>query len=318
MTQTLTDNKIFEIQEIEALGGYGKYAISPLEQGYGHTLGNSLRRVLLRSLKGFAITSLEIDGVKHQFSTLSGMKEDVVELVLNLKNVRFIKKGKDEIEGVETGKIAVKGPSSVVAGDIKLPATLEVVIPELVLANLNKGAKLEAQLKVASGVGYSPHTDREERGVGIIPMDAIFSPVLRVNYKVEETRVGRVTDFDKLIIEIWTDGTLTPKDALVKASEILISYLSQIVAPQAVVKPAEKKEEVNPNNRLSVEEIGLPTRVANALVRSGYETVADLLKAKKDDIAKIRNLGEKSIKIISAALMEKNIKFWISIKNLIK
>ena len=309
MTQTLTDNKIFEIQEIEAEGGYGKYAISPLEQGYGHTLGNSLRRVLLRSLKGFAIVSLEIDGVKHQFSTLSGMKEDVVELVLNLKNVRFIKKGKDEIEGVETGKIAVKGPSSVVAGDIKLPATLEVVNPDLVLANLNKGAKLEAQLKVASGVGYSPHTDREERGVGIIPMDAIFSPVLRVNYKVEETRVGRVTDFDKLIIEIWTDGTITPKDALVKASEILISYLSQIVAPQAVVKPSEKKEEVNPNNRLSVEEIGLPTRVANALVRSGYESVADLLKAKKDDIAKIRNLGEKSIKIISAALMEKNIKF---------
>ena len=280
-----------------------------MEQGYGHTLGNSLRRVLLRSLKGFAIVSLEIDGVKHQFSTLSGMKEDVVELVLNLKNVRFIKKGKDEIEGVETGKIAVKGPSSVVAGDIKLPATLEVVNPDLVLANLNKGAKLEAQLKVASGVGYSPHTDREERGVGIIPMDAIFSPVLRVNYKVEETRVGRVTDFDKLIIEIWTDGTITPKDALVKASEILISYLSQIVAPQAVVKPSEKKEEVNPNNRLSVEEIGLPTRVANALVRSGYESVADLLKAKKDDIAKIRNLGEKSIKIISAALMEKNIKF---------
>jgi len=309
VTQTLTDNKIFEIQEIEAEGGYGKYAISPLEQGYGHTLGNSLRRVLLRSLKGFAIVSLEIDGVKHQFSTLSGMKEDVVELVLNLKNVRFIKKGKDEIEGVETGKIAVKGPSSVVAGDIKLPATLEVVNPDLVLANLNKGAKLEAQLKVASGVGYSPHTDREERGVGIIPMDAIFSPVLRVNYKVEETRVGRVTDFDKLIIEIWTDGTITPKDALVKASEILISYLSQIVAPQAVVKPSEKKEEVNPNNRLSVEEIGLPTRVANALVRSGYESVADLLKAKKDDIAKIRNLGEKSIKIISAALMEKNIKF---------
>ncbi len=309
MTQTLTDNKIFEIQEIEALGGYGKYAISPLEQGYGHTLGNSLRRVLLRSLKGFAITSLEIDGVKHQFSTLSGMKEDVVELVLNLKNVRFIKKGKNEIDGTEIGKISVKGPAVVIAGDIKLPATLEVVNPDLVLANLNKGAKLEAQMKVASGVGYSPHTDREERGVGIIPMDAIFSPVLRVNYKVEETRVGRVTDFDKLIIEIWTDGTLTPKDALVKASEILISYLSQIVAPQAVVKPAEKKEEVNPNNRLSVEEIGLPTRVANALVRSGYETVADLLKAKKDDIAKIRNLGEKSIKIISAALMEKNIKF---------
>lgn len=309
MTQTLTDNKIFEIQEIEAEGGYGKYAISPLEQGYGHTLGNSLRRVLLRSLKGFAIVSLEIDGVKHQFSTLSGMKEDVVELVLNLKNVRFIKKGKDEIEGVETGKISVKGPSTVKASDIQLPATLQVVNSDLVLANLNKGAKLEAKLKVASGVGYSPHTDRTDRGVGIIPMDAIFSPVLRVNYKVEETRVGRVTDFDKLIIEIWTDGTITPKDALVKASEILISYLSQIVAPQAVVKPSEKKEEVNPNNRLSVEEIGLPTRVANALVRSGYESVADLLKAKKEDIAKIRNLGEKSIKIISAALMEKNIKF---------
>ena len=309
MTQTLSDNKVFEIQEIEANGGYGKYAITPLEQGYGHTLGNSLRRVLLRSLTGFAVVSVAVDGVKHQFSTLSGMREDVVEFVLNLKNVRFAKKGKDEMSGEEIGKLAVKGPAVVTASDIKLPATLEIANPDLVLANLNKGAKLEAKVKIVSGVGYSPHTDREERGVGIIPMDAIFTPVLRVNYKVEETRVGRVTDFDKLVMEIWTDGTISPREALVKASEILIAYLSQIVSPKAVVKVQEKKEETNPANRLSVEEIGLPTRVANALARAGYETVTDLLAAKKDDIAKIRNLGEKSIKIISAALMEKNIKF---------
>jgi len=309
VTQTLSDNKVFEIQEIEANGGYGKYAITPLEQGYGHTLGNSLRRVLLRSLTGFAVVSVAVDGVKHQFSTLSGMREDVVEFVLNLKNVRFAKKGKDEMSGEEIGKLAVKGPAVVTASDIKLPATLEIANPDLVLANLNKGAKLEAKVKIVSGVGYSPHTDREERGVGIIPMDAIFTPVLRVNYKVEETRVGRVTDFDKLVMEIWTDGTISPREALVKASEILIAYLSQIVSPKAVVKVQEKKEETNPANRLSVEEIGLPTRVANALARAGYETVTDLLAAKKDDIAKIRNLGEKSIKIISAALMEKNIKF---------
>jgi DNA-directed RNA polymerase subunit alpha len=299
---------IFEIQEKESKGNYTKYIITPLEQGYGHTLGNSLRRVLLKSLPGVAITSVRISGVKHQFSTLKGMKEDVVEFVLNLKQVRFSFKG--ELDKPLVAKISVKGPGEVKAKDIKTPANLEVANPELVLAYLNKDAKLEAEIEVSRGVGYSPSEEREERGVGIIPMDAVFSPILRVNYKIEETRVGRLTNYDKLVVEIWTDGTVDARASLVKASEILISYFGQIVNPKEV-----KKEEVKIDDslgavgKLSVEEVGLPTRVANALIKAGYESVEALVKANKEDLARVRNLGEKSVKIISAALAEKGVKF---------
>jgi len=171
---------IFEIQEKESKGNYTKFIITPLEQGYGHTLGNSLRRVLLKSLPGAAITSVRISGVKHQFSTLKGMKEDVVEFVLNLKQVRFSYSSltvKGDLDKPLVAKISVKGPGEVKAKDIKTPANLEVANPELVLAYLNKDAKLEAEIEVSRGVGYSPSEEREERGVGIIPMDAVFSPI---------------------------------------------------------------------------------------------------------------------------------------------
>jgi DNA-directed RNA polymerase subunit alpha len=299
---------IFEIQEKEQKDNYMKLIITPLEQGYGHTLGNSIRRVLLKSLPGVAITSVRISGVKHQFSTLKGMKEDVIEFVLNLKKVRF--SGQKEFEKPQKAKLSVKGPGEVKAKDIVCPAGLEIANPELVLAYLNKDAKLEAEMEVASGVGYSPSEEREDRGVGIIPMDAIFSPILRVNYKIEETRVGRLTNYDKLIMEIWTDGTVNARVALVKASEIIITYFGQIVNPKEVVKEEVKKDDsLGAVGKLSVEEVGLPTRVANALIKAGYETVDDLVKADKDDLAKVRNLGEKSVKIISAALAEKGVKF---------
>lgn len=302
---------IFEIEETKKDSGYSKFVISPLEQGYGHTLGNSLRRVLLRSLPGVAITSLKISGVKHQFSSLSGAKEDVIEFVLNLKKVRFSRLTDKEIIK-EKGKILVKGPGEVHAKDIVVPASLSVVNPELVIAYLNKGIKLEAEIEISSGVGYSPSEERIERGMGIVPMDAVFSPVIRVNYKIEETRVGRVTNFDKLILEIWTDGTISPKNALITASNILVGYFTQVVNPKKAKKEVVAKEEsLGMVGKLSVEEIGLPTRVANALIRAGYETVEDLYKVTREDLGKIRNLGEKSIKVISAALMEKGVDFHI-------
>ena len=302
---------IFEIEETKAAGGYSKFVISPLEQGYGHTLGNSLRRVLLRSLPGVAITSLKIAGVKHQFASLSGAKEDVIEFALNLKKVSFSRLTDKEIV-TEKGKISVKGPGEVHAKDILVPASLVVVNPELVIAYLNKGSKLDAEVEISSGVGYSPSEERVERGIGVIPMDAIFSPVVRVNYKIEETRVGRVTNFDKLILEIWTDRTISAKNALVAAASILVGYFMQIVNPKKVKKEVIAKEEsLGAVGKLSVEEIGLPTRVANALIRAGYETVEDLYKVTREDLAKIRNLGEKSIKVISAALMEKGVDFQI-------
>lgn len=297
---------MFEIKQEEKQGNYGKIVISPLEQGYGNTLGNSLRRVLLTSLPGAAITSVKISGVKHQFSTLKGMKEDVVEFLLSLKKVRISYSGEKPVKA----SIEVKTAGEIKAKDIKVPANVKIANPELVLANLAKGTKLDAEMEIEAGAGYSPAEDRMTPTVGLIPLDAAFSPVLRVNYKVEETRVGRLTNYDKLTLEIWTDGTTDPKEALLSASKVLVSYFNQIVAPKKVVKAEEKEiDTLGPVGKLSVEEIGLPTRVANALIKAGYETVEQLVKAKREDLVKVRNLGEKSIKIIAVALSEKGVPF---------
>jgi DNA-directed RNA polymerase subunit alpha len=295
----------FEIKEQETKANYSRFVISPLEQGYGDTLGNSLRRVLLTSLRGAAVATARINGVKHQFSTLKGMKEDVVDFLLNLKRVRFAYEGEKPAKAT----ISVVGPAEVTAADINLDASVKVANPEVVLAVLNKGAKLDAKLEIQSGVGYSPAEDRATGEIGLIPLDASFSPVVRVNYKVEETRVGRLTNYDKLVLEIWTDGTVLAKDAMVSASQILIAYYNQIVSPKEVIKKddEEPKDELGPVGKLSVEEIGLPTRVANALLKADYETVEDLMAAKRTDLVKVRNLGEKSVKIIDAALGERGL-----------
>ncbi len=303
----MINEPMFEIKQEEIKGAWGKFAITPLEQGYGDTLGNSLRRVLLTSLMGAAITSVRIAGVKHQFSTLKGMKEDVVEFLLNLKKVRLSSSGGKVVKA----SISVKEAGEVKAKDIKVPATVKIANPDLVLATLNKGAKLEADLEIECGVGYSPAEERTTGTIGLIPLDATFSPVKRVNYKVEETRVGRLTNYDKLVLEITTDGTISPKEAIAQGAKILVAYFNQIVSPKKVVKKEEKTEVdlLGPVGKLSVEEIGLPTRVANALVKAGYETVEQLVKAKKEELVKVRNLGEKSIKIIKVALSEKGVEF---------
>lgn len=296
---------MFETQQIEEKdGNYAKLVISPLEKGYGHTLGNALRRVLLESLQGAAITSVRISGVKHQFSTLKGMKEDIVDFLLNLKKVRVQYSGEKSTKAT----LSVKGPAEVKASDIQTEPNVVIKNPDLVLANLAKDAKLEARLEIEVGSGYSPAEDRKTGEIGLIPLDASFSPIVRVNYKVEETRVGRLTNFDKLILEIWTDGTITPKEALISAAKILVSYFNQIVSPKLMEKKEEKEtDELGIVGKLSVEEIGLPTRVANALIKAGYETVEDLVRANRDELVKVRNLGEKSVKIIEAALGERSL-----------
>ena len=298
---------IFEILEEEKNKNYTKLAITPLEQGYGFTLGNSLRRVLLTSLPGAAITSVKIAGVKHQFSSLSGMKEDVVEFCLNLKKVRISYSGDKAVKG----SIKVTGAGEVKASDIKLPTGAVVANPDLILAVLNKGTKLEAEITVESGVGYVTADTKNSEELGMIPLDASFSPIVRVNYKVEETRVGRLTNYDKLTLEIWTDGTVDAKEALTKAANILTSYFSQVVNPVKVERKTEDKvvSDLGLVGKLSVEEIGLPTRVANALAKAGFETVEALVRADKNELVKVRNLGEKSLKIISAALGEKGVAF---------
>lgn len=296
---------IFTIKTEESKDKYAKLAITPLEAGFGDTVGNSLRRVLLSSLKGAAVTGVKIDGVRHQFSSLKGMKEDVLDFVLNLKKVRFEYTGSEPVKV----KLSAKRSGEVKAGDIETPSNVKVVNTELVLANLADGAKLEAEILVESGVGYRMAEEQENVEVGMIPVDSIFSPIERVNYKVEDTRVGRITNYNKLNLEIWTDGTVDAEKAVEEAAKILISYFSQIVSPKVVREEVQVVEEdtLGPVGKLSVEEIGLPTRVANALARSGYDTVERLVKAQKEDLIKVRNLGEKSIDVINDALKEKGV-----------
>lgn len=301
------EQPIFDIREEDARNDYAKLIISPLPNGFGHTLGNSLRRVLLTSLQGAAIVSARIAGVKHQFTTLKGMSEDIVDFVLNLKKVRIAYKG--EKPTTATLEIVADKSMEVKASEIKADASVRIVNPDFILAHLNAGTKLEAKLEIASGYGYSEASERATGEIGLIPLDASFSPVIRVNYKVEETRVGRITNYDKLVMEIWTDGTVSPREALASAADQLVSFFRQIINPvQAHSNPVDEvKEDLGAVGKLSVEEIGLPTRVANALIKTGYETVEDLLKTKKSELAKVRNLGEKSVKIIEAALKEKNL-----------
>jgi len=299
------EQPVFETKVESKDKNYAKFVISPLNQGYGITLGNSLRRVLLTSLPGSAVVSVKIASVKHQFSTLKGMKEDVVEFVLNLKKVRFANTGGKASKAT----LSVKGPAEVKAGDIQTEGGVSVVNPELPLASLVSGSKLEAKIEIEVGTGYSPSEDRSTGEIGVIPLDAAFSPIVRVNYKVEETRVGRLTNYDKLILEVWTDGTVDAEEALIDAAKIMTSYYNQIVSPKKVEVATEAKEtdELGVTGKLSVEEIGLPTRVANALIKNGYESVEDLVHAKRAELVKVRNLGEKSVKIVDAALGEKGL-----------
>ncbi len=227
----------FKITAIAETKDFGKFEISPLETGYGLTLGNALRRVLLTSLPGAAVTSILVNGVTHQFTTLQGMKEDIVELVLNLKQVRFAYSGDKPV----VASIAATGPAKVKAGDIKVPATVKVINKDLCLATLaDKKSSLNVKLEINSGCGYSPAKDRSASQLGEIVLDAAFTPVIRVNYAVEASRVGRSTDLDKLVLEIYTDGSLKPAQALKDAAGILITYFTQVVHPTFAKRRKER------------------------------------------------------------------------------
>lgn len=301
------NDPIFQIKTERETQTEGVFVIEPLEQGYGNTVGNPLRRVLLSSLPGAAITFVKIAGVRHQFTTIPGLKEDVVELILNIKKIRVQYTGEKPIQL----ELDATGPGEVKAGDIKCPSGASIANKDLVLGNLaDKKSKLSIEMTVERGYGYSPFEDRKSDTLGIIPIDATFTPVVRVNQKIESTRVGRMTNFDKLILEIYTDGTISPSDALKEATKTLISYFEQLANPKKVEKTEEIKPLVaNETAKLTIEELTLPTRIVNALEKSGYKTVEDLLSASPKEVAKIKNLGSKSLKIIQAALKEKGVNF---------
>ncbi len=300
------NDPMFKVKTIEEKDGFGRFTIEPLETGYGHTLGNSLRRVLLSSLKGAAITKVKFENVKHAFSTIPGMKEDVVEFVLNLKKVRLQLDTDKEF----TLKLDISGPNTVTAKDLDLPVGVIVLNKDQYLATLNdKKTKISLTLKAKSGFGYLPAEEQDKSEYGEITIDALFSPIHRVNYKVEETRVGRMTDLDKLIIEIWTDGTITPEEALKDSAKILTSYFLQVYEPKAEVTegvsvvPTVSDEVL----KMTIEELDLPMRITNSLKHGGIETVGKLLGTPKKDLGKVKNLGVKSLTLIEDKLRDKGV-----------
>ncbi len=290
----------FNVTTTEQTTDYTEFVFEPLERGFGNTVGNALRRVLLSSIPGHAVTSVKISGVDHQFSTIKGVSEDVVELLLNLKGIRVTGVHDD----VATLTLSAKG-GVVTAKDIKTPSGVEVVNPDHHIATLEGKTELSIELTVESGTGFSPASEREVTDLsGEMLIDALFSPVVKVAYRVEETRVGNRTDFDRLILRVWTNGTIDAKEALHQSAEILIQQFQQVINPQNVIEKVEApaaraSDEVS---RLTIEELDLPTRIANALRKGGYQTVGDLMNATENQVAVVKNLGGKSVTLVTDAL----------------
>lgn len=289
---------------------YAKFIAEPFERGYGHTLGNALRRVLLSSLEGAAITSVRINGVLHEFDTIEGMVEDVTELILNLKQVLLVSHSR------EPKKIELKADKKgeVTAADIITDGTVEVVNPAHHIAQLSKKVKLEIELEVEIGRGYRPSEGNKKEGqpIGIIPLDSIFTPVKRVAYHIEDTRVGQITEFDKLILEIWTDGRVKPEDALVQAASILREHITVFIDydkhPLAIGEEAEEEKEKKKGEdmdrllNMSINEIELSVRAANCITAASITTIGDLVQKTEAEMLKYRNFGKKSLNEIKQIL----------------
>ena len=288
------------IECIETPGdeSYGKFVVEPLERGYGTTLGNALRRMLLSSLEGTAVTSVKIAGVAHEFSTIPGVKEDVTEIVLNIKSII----ARLHCEGTKTVYIEASGECEVCAGDIKADGEVEILNPELHLATLGPDASLNMELTINKGRGYvsADKNKNPQAAIGVIPVDSIYTPVLKVNYSVENTRVGNMTDYDKLTLEVWTDRTITPRDAVSMGAKILCDHftlftdLSENVGSKStVVEKAEtQRDKVL---EMTIEELDLSVRSFNCLKRANINTVEDLISKTEDEMIKVRNLGRKSL-----------------------
>ena len=277
---------------------YGKYVVEPLERGYGTTLGNALRRIMLSSLPGTAATSIKIQGVQHEFSTIPGVKEDVTEIVLNIKGLLT----KLYAEGTKTVYIEAVGPCEVTAGDIKLDGEVEILNPEMHIATLDSGATLNMEITLSHGRGYVP-ADRNKPAqtvIGVIPVDSIYTPVYKVNYTVAPTRVGASSDFDKLTLEVWTDGTISARDAVSLGAKILCDHftlftdLSESVGskPTVVERETAQRDKVL---EMTIEELDLSVRSFNCLKRANINTVEDLISKTEDEMMKVRNLGRKSL-----------------------
>jgi len=297
---------IFTVKELTNSGDYAKFVIGPLEPGYGYTLGHAMRRILLTSIPGAAITSVKINGVKHRFSQLPGLKENIVDFLLNLKGLSVKLTGSKK---QATLSLSVKGPKEITGSDVEESDGVEVVNKDHYLGYLSD-KKLEVEMIVEEGYGYSLAEERASSELGEIPTDAIFTPIQRVNYTVSATRVGRRTDMDELTLEIWTNGSVSPKEATEETAKILSSYFMQIYEPKAAaategvaISPAVSDDLL----KLTVDELDLPTRIYNSLRNGGIETVGQLLGTPRKDLVSMRNMGAKSIAVIEEKLREKGI-----------
>lgn len=284
---------------------YAKYVMEPLERGFGSTLGNSLRRVLLSCLPGAAVTRVRIDGVLHEFSTIKGVTEDVVEIVLNLKSLAV----KMHVDEPKTLILDVKGPRDVTAADIQMDADVEILNPDQHIMTLDNDASVYMEITVERGRGYvlAERNKESEMPIGVIPVDSLFTPVRKVNFTVENTRVGQITDYDKLTLEVWTDGTLPADETVSLSSKILSEYLAQFIeltdhvgdVEIMVVKEDDKKEKIL---EITIEELDLSVRSYNCLKRAGINTVEELIKRNEEEMMKVRNLGRKSLEEVQQKL----------------
>ena len=296
-----------DTEVLSADGTYGKFVVEPLERGFGTTLGNSLRRVLLSSLPGVAVTSIKIDGVLHEFSTIPGVKEDVTEIVLNMKGLT----AKLHCDGAKTVEISAEGPCEVTADSIKCDSEVEILNPEMHIATLGDGARLYMEITLDKGRGYISaernKANMQNNVIGILPIDSIYTPVLKVNFGVENTRVGQITDYDKLTLEVWTDGTISAKEAVSLSAKILTRQLNHYVDLSEEVSNTEIMDTQEDTGKekvleMTIEELDLSVRAFNCLKRAGVNTVADLINKSQDEMMKVRNLGKKSLEEVLAKL----------------
>ncbi|AZI18959.1 DNA-directed RNA polymerase subunit alpha [Limosilactobacillus fermentum] len=302
------------IHKVEETDNYGKFVVEPLERGYGTTLGNSLRRVMLASLPGAAITSIQIDGVLHEFSTVQGVTEDVTQIILNLKQVAL----KIDSEDAKDLEIDVKGPAEVTAADIQGDGDVTILNSDLHIATVSDGAELHVKMTADKGRGYSSADDNKTRmeglAIGVLPIDSIYTPIERVNYTVENTRVGQSNDYDKLTLDVWTNGSLTPTEAISLAAKILTEHLTifvNLTEEAQVTQVMVEREETHQEKVLdkTIEELDLSVRSYNCLKRADIQTVKDLTERTEADMMKVRNLGTKSLDEIKLKLAELGVGF---------
>ena len=297
----------FKVKEITGSNDYAEFFIEPLEPGFGHTMGNALRRALYTAIPGAAVTSVKIAGVKHKFSTIPGFRENVIDFLLNIKSINFVL---SEAKTSAIVRLQAKGTKEITASDLELPDGVEIANKEQYLGSLSGNkAKLDVEMVVQRGYGYALAEEINVETIGVIPTDAVFTPIRRVVFAVEATRVGRQTNLDRLVLKIWTNGTIQPKVALDEAARILAASFMQIFEPRAAKSVETTISSSVPEEvlKLTIDELDLPTRIYNSLRNGGIETISELMKTPKKDLIALRNMGGKSIAVIEEKLREKGI-----------